>query len=155
MIDSKDKEPHELRFEYNEITESIFLGTTVCCQTHFEEDLLAKGITTDISLQEETMDFPLGVEYYSWIPVKDNSAPTQDQFDLGVATIDSILAKDKKVYVHCKFGHGRGPSLVIAYLVYCGDSVEDAIEKVKEKRPVIHPNEIQVKALKEYENRIR
>jgi len=107
---------HALSFEYDEITPQLFLGTTMCCQLHFEKELLEKGITIDISMQEEHIDAPFGVEMFSWIPVKNNTAPTQDQLRLGVSIIDNLVKEGKKAYVHCRFGHGRGPTMIAAYL---------------------------------------
>ena len=143
-----------LGFEYNQITDEIFIGTNFCCQSHFDEELLKKGITTDISLEGEQVDAPFGVEFFSWIPVVDNHAPTMDQFVLGVTVIDKLVRMKKKIYVHCKHGHGRAPTLVVAYFISQGDSIEDAMAQIKEKRPVMHLNETQLNALEEFEKAI-
>ncbi|GMQ95381.1 MAG: hypothetical protein BMS9Abin13_494 [Patescibacteria group bacterium] len=142
-----------LTFEYNRITPQVFLGTTMCCQAHFSKELLEKGVSADISLQEEYIDAPRGVEAFLWIPVEDGTSPTQDQLDLGVATIDELVSKGKKVYIHCKFGHGRGPMLLAAYLIRKGSGVKEALASIKEKRSVIHLNNAQFGALKEFEKR--
>lgn len=149
------QERHALAFEYDEITPDLFLGTTMCCQAHFQEELLDRGISIDISLQKEKIDSPIGVEMFTWIPVEDNTAPTQAQFDLGVSAITRAIEVGKKVYVHCKFGHGRGPTMVAAYLISMGKSLEDALKFIKEKRPVIHLNEDQMNALQVYQNRVQ
>lgn len=137
-------------FEYNKITEQIFIGTNFCCQVHFDEGLAEKGITTVVSIEGEAVDAPFGVEFFSWIPVDDHTAPSQDQLALGVSTLDSIITMGKKVYVHCKHGHGRAPTMVAAYFISKGSSVSDAVEQIKEKRPVIHLDDEQLKALEEF-----
>lgn len=43
----------EPKFEYNKITNHIYVGTNQCCQTHFKEELLTKDIKADISLEKE------------------------------------------------------------------------------------------------------
>ena len=59
------------------------------------------------------------------------------------------------MYVHCKAGHGRSPTLVAAYLVLKGMSAKDAIATVRRKRPGIHPTALQVKALAKFERGVR
>jgi protein-tyrosine phosphatase len=59
-----------------------------------------------------------------------------------------------KVYIHCKHGHGRAPTLVAAYFIAQGMSVAEALKFVKSRRPSIHPNRVQVEALKQFLNRL-
>jgi len=136
--------------EYNYIVDGIYIGTNQCCQTHFDEKLKKEGITSDISLEKERIDAPFGVSFYIWIPVKNHFAPTADQLDFGVATIQKLVNMDKKIYVHCQNGHGRAPTLVASYLTTKGKSAIDAIEFVKKKRPTMHLNEIQKKAVEDF-----
>jgi len=146
----KNEHSDIVTFEYNQITDQIFIGTNMCCQAHFDEELINKGITTLISLEGEEVDAPFGVEFFSWIPVADNHAPTMDQFELGVTALDKLVHMGKKVYVHCKHGHGRAPTLVAAYFISKGDALKDAVAKIKEKRPVMHLNEVQLGALRQF-----
>ncbi|GIW66501.1 MAG: hypothetical protein KatS3mg095_0399 [Candidatus Parcubacteria bacterium] len=138
----------EVPFEYNYIIDGIYIGTNQCCQTHFEEKLLKEGITADISLEEERIDSPFGVEIYVWIPVKDQTPPTQDQLQFGVFVLEKLIAMKKKVYIHCRNGHGRAPTLVAAYLIKNrAMTVNEALEFIKTKRPSIHLSDLQIKAL--------
>lgn len=139
------------RFEYSQITEQIFVGTNMCCGIH-TADLQHLGLDADIDLEEERSEAPPKVGVYLWLPVKDLSAPTHTQLEIGVAAIDKIVREGKKVYVHCKNGHGRGPTLVAAYFIFKGMKLEEAVAKIKEKRPEIHLEEVQIKALKDYQN---
>lgn len=136
--------------EYNYITDGIFIGTNQCCQTHFDEQLKKEGITADISLEKESIDTPFGVDYYLWIPVEDHTPPTPDQMQLGVSALQTLVAMNKKVYVHCQNGHGRAPTLVAAYLVSTGKTPEEAEAFIQEKRPVIHLEESQRQAIKNF-----
>lgn len=133
--------------DYNYITDGIYIGTNQCCQTHFAEKLQKEGIEADISLEEERVDAPFGVEFYTWIPVENHTAPTREQLDFGVATIEKLVDMKKKMYIHCQNGHGRAPTMVAAYLIKKGKSVEEAIEFIKAKRPSIHLEEVQKEAL--------
>lgn len=133
--------------EFNEIDEHISIGTNMCCQIHFDKMLLQIGIEVDISLELENIDSPHGVKYFVWLPVKDHTAPEQGQLDFGVEAIRKFVEMGKKIYIHCQNGHGRAPTLVAAYYVSQGMAVEAAIEKIREKRPVIHLDDVQVEAL--------
>lgn len=144
----RDRHPKPL--EYNYITDGIYIGTNQCCQTHFEETLTQDGVSADISLEEDRLDAPFGVEFYVWIPVKNHSAPTRDQLEFGVSVLEKIIAMKKKVYVHCKNGHGRAPTLVAAYLVRKGKSPEEAEAFIKSKRPSMHLEDTQRQALEEF-----
>lgn len=147
--------PHQQieNFEYDYIIDGIFIGTNQCCQPHFDERLKRAGIKADVSLEEERLDAPFGVETYVWIPVKDHAPPTLDQLEFGVTVLEKLVQLNKKVYVHCQKGHGRAPTLVAAYLVKKGRSVEEAIEFIKSKRPTIHIENDQKAMLVRYAKR--
>ncbi|MFC1980842.1 dual specificity protein phosphatase family protein [Chloroflexota bacterium] len=135
---------------YRQITEHIYLGTNQCCQTHFAESLLAIGIRADISLEQERLDAPYGVDYYLWLPVVDKTPPSQEQLIIGSKTVKNLVDNNIKIYIHCKWGHGRSPTLVAAYFILEGLKANQAIRKVRDKRE-IHLALSQINALKEFE----
>lgn len=139
------------KLEFNAITPYIYIGTNACCQAHFAKELLERGIEADLSLEEEKLDSPFGVTFFLWLPVKNYQAPTQEQLRIGISFIIELVKLKKKIYVHCQNGHGRAPTLVAAYLISQGMEAEKAIEFIKSKRPVIHINEEQREALREFE----
>lgn len=138
---------HPNSLEYSLIIDGIYIGTNQCCQTHFDEKLKQEGIDADISLEEDRVDAPFGVNFYVWIPVQNQTAPTYDQLTFGVSTLEKLVAMKKKIYVHCQNGHGRAPTLVAAYLIKSGKTVEEATNLIKNKRSSIHLEEIQIQAL--------
>lgn len=140
-------QPHEI-LNYNYIDDGIYIGTNQCCQVHFDQMLMKDGVTVDISLEDTKIDQPFGVESYLWLPVKDHEPPTQDQLALGVALLGRLVALKKKVYVHCKNGHGRAPTLVAAFFLSRGMSFEAVEPFIKSKRPSIHLQDSQREALK-------
>lgn len=144
-----NKHPSE-KIDFNYITDGIYIGTNQCCQTHFDEELKKLGITADISLEEDRLDAPFGIDFYAWIPVKNHMPPTTDQMEFGVTILEKLVAMKKKVYVHCKNGHGRAPTLVSAYLIRKGKSPEEAEALIKSKRPTIHLEETQREALRDF-----
>lgn len=146
---------HQL-FQFNQITDLIYLGTNLCCNnlTHMRI-LLDHKIKADIDLEEGRQEETLGVETYLWLPVIDKQAPSRTQLKVGVAVLENLIKDGKKVYVHCKNGHGRSPTLVAAYYVSQGLGVDDAISKVREKRPEIHLEKVQIAALKGYQKSLQ
>lgn len=52
----REMEHKYIKMSYNKINDLLYAGNNMCCQTHFEEELLSKGITTDISLESERLD---------------------------------------------------------------------------------------------------
>ncbi|MBI2552758.1 dual specificity protein phosphatase family protein [Candidatus Uhrbacteria bacterium] len=138
------------KLDYHKITEYIYIGTNQCCQTHFDERLLAKKIRADISLEKNRLDAPFGVDYYLWLPVADHKAPTARQLELGIAMLRFCAQNRIPVYVHCKNGHGRAPTLVAAYLMTTGMNTLQAAAFIKKRRPITHLNPVQVSALMRY-----
>lgn len=143
--------PLHKRTNFSQITPYIYIGTNFCCKVHFDKKLLTMGITTDISLQDTRVDTPFGVSTYLWLPVKDHYAPTLYQLQMGADCIENAVQNKQKVYIHCKNGHGRAPSLVAGYFIHKGKSYKDAMSLIKSKRPEIHLKQTQVRALKKFE----
>ena len=142
--------PQIKELEYNNVIDGIYIGTNQCCQAHFDEELTKEGITADISLEEDRLDAPFGVDFYVWIPVKNHVAPKTDQLEFGVSVLEKFVSMQKKVYVHCKNGHGRAPTLVAAYLVKNGKSPEEAEALIKARRPSMHLEEVQREAIRNF-----
>lgn len=142
------------RFQFNQITDLIYLGTNLCCTaTPHIKVLMDLGIRADIDLEEERQEQTPEIDTYLWLPVKDHQAPTQEQLDTGVAVIDSLVKNNKKVYLHCKNGHGRSPTLLAAFFISQGMEVDEAIEKIRSKRLEIHIREVQMEALNKFRQR--
>ncbi|MEK7192100.1 MAG: dual specificity protein phosphatase family protein [Patescibacteria group bacterium] len=143
---------HPLKtFDYNEIIDAIFIGNNMCCQADFEKELLNQGVAADISLEEEKIDSPIGVDYFLWLPTKNHYAPDNKKLELGVTALDFFVKNKIKVYVHCKNGHGRAPTLVAAYFISKGMTKDQAINLLTSKRPGVHLNDKQIKALDTFE----
>lgn len=136
-------------FEYNQIDDFIYIGTTICCQKHLDE-LIKLGISADIDLQEEKQDHPSGVEAFLWLPTPDFIAPTQAQLDMGAHFLRHAVKHQIKSYIHCNAGEGRAPTLVAAYYISKGLTPEEAIQRIKKGRPNAQPNQRQMAALNEY-----
>jgi atypical dual specificity phosphatase len=74
----------------------------------------------------------LGFEYlHSHI----SGAPSPIQLHEIIHFIEEQNAQSNPVLVHCAEGKGRTGTVLAAYLVYNGISADDAIKKIREKRP--------------------
>ncbi len=136
------------KLDYNYITDGIYIGTNQCCQAHFDERLIKKGISADISLEDQRLDAPFGVQFYIWIPVKNHTAPKSDQMSFGVSVLERLSVLERRMYVHCKNGHGRAPTLAAAYLMKKrGISPAEAEGFIKSQRSSVHIEPVQRKAL--------
>lgn len=133
----------------SQITDQIFIGSHLPGQRHWEA-LISMGISADIDLEFEHTERPRGIEIFLWLPTKDYHAPTQTQLLTGARLIKDLVSQGKKVYVHCKLGHSRSPSLVAAYFIMNGDSPQKAFQKIKDKRPQVHLETSQEEALEEF-----
>ncbi|MBK0377850.1 dual specificity protein phosphatase family protein [Mucilaginibacter sp. SD-g] len=91
-----------------------------------------------------------GIKYLH-IPTVDNTPPLMDDLIRGAQFIDDEIKHGGKVYVHCRQGLGRGPTMAIAYLIKTGLTFEDAFALVKKVRTFINPRPGQIQRLKELE----
>ncbi len=142
------------KMNYSKITEYIYLGTNACCGNHFKKKLLDKGIKADISMEKEKIDQPKGVKYFLWLPVKNHTAPTIKQLWTGVRAMEALVDQKIKIYLHCKNGHGRAPTMLAAYFIYQGMAVKEAIAQMTTKRPDIHIEPAQKKKLKSFADKL-
>lgn len=85
------------------------------------------------------------------LPTPDRHAPSQVDLKKGVEFIKDEVSKGGKVYIHCKFGEGRGPTMALAYLMSTGLTYTDAFNLVKKVRTFINPTKAQIDALKKFE----
>jgi len=112
---------------------------------------LKVGVTCDISMEEERIDAPFGVEYFLWLPTPDHAGPSLRSFEISVSVMRDVLSVGEKVYVHCKNGHGCALSMVAAYFIAVdGMSVEVAVGVLKEARPEVCFEDVQIARLEEW-----
>lgn len=151
----RQMEHMHLKMSYNKIDDLVYGGNNMCCQTHFEKELLSEGIDADISLEAERLDNPQGVKYFFWLPWLEDTAPTMELIGVAMGILDVLVNNKIKMYVHCKNGHGRTTTLLASYYIHKGASCDEALAFVLERRPSGHLNDVQKTFLKEYEKSIK
>jgi protein-tyrosine phosphatase len=137
---------------YDQITDNIWIGSNMCCDLH-NKKLIELGFDADVDMEEKRAEEPPHTQIYLWFPTPDHSPPTLEQLSAGVAAITSMVKDGLKIYVHCKNGHGRGPTMVAAYLISTGMGVEEAFDFIRSKRSSIHPRDVQIKQLEKFSSR--
>lgn len=134
----------------SQVTKNIWVGNQDYCLMNGKK---IKGFNFDaeIDIAEETIPVQSKVgKIYLWLPTKDRTAPTPEQIKIAVSTLKNLVADNKKVYVHCRYGMGRSPLIIACYLISTGLSQKEAMNLLMEKRPETSFTEIQEQALKQY-----
>lgn len=91
------------------------------------------GITVVVNLRAERQDRFAGPlpEAYLWLPVIDHTDPSLTQLVVGAQFIDAMVKAGHKVMVHCYMGIGRSRSVAMAYLIWTGCTVDEAMIQVE------------------------
>ena len=96
--------------------------------------LLTAGIRAVVSLLNIPSDatvYESAGFAFKCLPVPDGEAPTVVQAEELIAFVARQLAEHHSVAVHGEAGLGRTETMLVAYLIYQGDSAEAAIRRVR------------------------
>ena len=139
------------RLKRCQITAHLFLGSQYTALGL--KKLIALGVTAIVNMREHD-DFGEaghnGIKYLH-LPTVDNTAPLMSVLIKGADFIDNEIKNGGIVYVHCRQGLGRGPTMAIAYLIKTGLTYADAYDLVKSIRIFINPQRSQIQRLRELE----
>ncbi len=116
-------------------------------------ELRSEGFTGLVSLDEVGISGAVARAHdleHLHLPVDDFSAPTLRQADRFVSFVDEQLAAGGQVAAHCQAGIGRTGTMLAAYLIAHGSSVEAAVTQVRRKRAQSVESESQLAFLTEY-----
>lgn len=140
--------------KYSRITPQLYVGPQF--NTAGKRKLEHEGITAVVNLRTEFDDAAHGLAFpeYCYLPTVDDESPSPEHFQTGVDFIRSVVNHGGKVYIHCKAGVGRAPTMAAAYLVSEGHSVDSAIELIKHTRPFITITPPQLAALHVYHDEL-
>lgn len=145
---------------HSRITDYIIIGSDLCkgesCPVHspvFRQMHVAAEI--DLELEHDEPVTP-HLDMYVRLPTADHEVPSQAQLRIAAHVIHEMVSQGKNIYVHCRNGHGRAPTVVAAYFIqYEKMGVLAAVERIKSKRPEIHLEQSQMMALEEFQKRCR
>ena len=115
--------------------------------------LARKGIGSVIDARSEAADDEAALAAQGLrllhLPVDDFRPPTQEQFVAATEWALAEMAAGRKVYVHCRSGIGRSPSIVSAILMAIDYPLSDAVQTVRKQRPWMTLTDSQQQALAE------
>ena len=88
-----------------------------------------------------------------WLPVSDAHTPELDELDAALEWLNGHVESGKRALVHCRFGVGRSGSIIAAYLLKRGFSLEHVLEKMKQT-PATPTSRNQRKLILEYAKKL-
>lgn len=115
------------------------------------------GVTVLINLTEQAMSdaaiAEAGIES-RWYPIDDMHAPELAQAVNICTEIDTRLARNEVLAVHCLAGLGRTGTVLAAYLIWEGHNALDALESVRRIEPRWVQSDRQVEFLQRFETHL-
>jgi hypothetical protein len=134
-----------------QITDNIFLGGSGCDDVRVYKNL---GISCVVNMTRSARtELPNpNKEHFLYVNVEDDDNQDMTQaWDQGLAFLEAALARGDKILVHCQRGVSRSGSLVIAHIMRTEKmTYANALEFVREQRPIVRPNRGFVRQLEEY-----
>lgn len=126
---------------YDQLTENIYIGRRLLAR-EFPEFI---DHVIDLTC-EFTEPKPLRNCDYHAMQILDGFVPDSEQFRAWIAKASTLTGT---IYIHCAEGHGRTGLFAAALLVHLGhsQSVDDALQFVKSKRPLVRLGSRQLQAL--------
>ncbi|PJF44791.1 MAG: protein phosphatase [Phototrophicales bacterium] len=135
---------------YSEVLPSLWVGGQH--YRHGIPKMRKQGITAIVNLRTYPDDAAMNriTERYLWLPTTDHTPPTLADIQRAVDFIDAEIANGGKVYVHCRAGVGRGPTMTACYLVSKNYTPHEAWEAIRRVRPFIYPTTSQLLQVESY-----
>lgn len=135
----------------SQITANLFLGSQY--NLLGLRKLKALGVTAIINMRMHSVYSEAQYDGFRYLhlPTEDNTPPAMEALIKGAEFAEQAIADGGKVYIHCRQGLGRGPTMTIAYLLKTGLTFDDAFALVKNVRAFINPRPAQIARLKELE----
>jgi protein-tyrosine phosphatase len=139
------------QLKHSEITPELYLGGQY--GIHGIALMEKLGITGIINLRTVQIENEIIKKTFRLLhlPTPDHHAPTIKQLKAGITFIQKEVERGGKVYIHCKHGEGRGPTMAMAYLISIGMTFKDAFALVKKIRTFIRPTPAQIERLQDLE----
>ncbi len=137
---------------YHQIDENLFLGGRIFW---FESNIIRQNkIDVVFDLTAEFWETKKIREsfIYKTVPIMDTLGVTQERLIEGVDFINKVINENKKVYIHCAYGHGRSLLFLIATIMK-RDTNKDwrtILQRVKKIRKKVHLTAVQERTLDEF-----
>ena len=138
------------------ITEDIAVGYAPRSVADLET-IRTQGISAIVNLCAECYDLDelekkAGFNVF-YLPLPDEGAPDIEHLEEALGWIESCIAEEMKVLIHCRYGIGRTGTVVMAYLFKKGLSLRQALNEIKHT-PSIPMSHQQWRLLREYSEKL-
>jgi protein-tyrosine phosphatase len=136
--------------KYSQITPQIYVGAQI--RKAGKQKLEVWGIHSSVNMRIEYDDvaYDVALAQHCHLPTEDGHAPTLTQLQTGINFIHEMVTAGGKVYIHCRSGLGRAPTMAVAYFVSQGYSLSEAVKLVERKRPFIQLTSWQIELLQHF-----
>tara|TARA_B100001750_G_scaffold104106_1_gene82360 strand:- start:5033 stop:5536 length:504 start_codon:yes stop_codon:yes gene_type:complete len=136
----------------NKIAGSGFINTKTELDFLINHNISAVLTLTTSSLNDEVISNK-SVTFKHISTIEDHSLPSIDHLVDAIQFINECMMNNKSVVVHCRAGIGRTGTVLAAFLINSGMSVDESVNEVRKKRPGSIENK-QIKSLHDYFNYI-
>ena len=138
------------------VTDRIAVGGGIWHEGNMIE-IVREGITHIIDMQIEFDDTRLAEPYgvrVLWNPTDDDFRPKPAELlRRGVDfALEALEESESKVFIHCAAGVHRAPMMALAVLRAQGWALEDAVERIEERRDVVDFADVYVRSVEEFMN---
>jgi protein-tyrosine phosphatase len=136
------------------ITDRIAVGGGIWRPEQMAE-VARSGVTHIIDMQIEFDDSPLATPHritVLWNPIDDDfrlKPPVVFQKGVDFA-LQALDESGSKLYIHCAAGVHRAPMMTLAILGALGWDLENAMELIEARRPVVDFADVYVRSVKRY-----
>jgi dual specificity protein phosphatase-like protein len=136
--------------KYSQITPQIYVGAQV--NKLGKQKLAFWGINGSVNMRIEYDDAAHDVAFthHCYLPTDDGHAPTLTQLQTGIAFIRQRVTAGNKVYIHCRSGIGRAPTMAAAYFMSQGYTLSEAVNLIEKARPFIRLTSRQIDQLHQF-----
>lgn len=136
------------------VTDRIAVGGGIWTDEKMIE-VVSTGVTHIIDMQIEWDDTKLAKPYgvqVLWNPTDDDFQPKEAALlERGVEfALQALDEADSKVFIHCAAGVHRAPMMTLAVLRALGWSLDDAMDLIGGRRPVVDFAEVYVQSVEDF-----